>query len=740
MAKQLIIVESPAKVKTIGKFLGSGYKVRASVGHVRDLPAHSLGVDESNGFAPQYEIIDKKRDVVNDLRREAQAADVVYLAPDPDREGEAIAWHVAELIKDKAKIIKRIQFNEITERAVREALAHPRELDNRLFDAQQARRILDRLVGYKISPLLWKNIKRGISAGRVQSVALRLIVEREREREAFVAEEFWPFYATLSASAPPSFRAELIKINGKKAKIDDKDAADAFKASIADKPFVVEAVERKERTRSPAPPFITSSLQQAANQKLGYGAQRTMRVAQKLYEGVELGDKGVVALITYMRTDSTRVAEEAKEAVKNFIVAEYGENYLPPRSRVYKTGKSAQDAHEAIRPVDVNLTPEMARQWLAPDQYNVYRLIWTRFVASQMASAKFNDTVVFIKSGEGQWRAKGEETLFDGFLKVRPGDEDDAVLPELKVGETLKLEKLETSQKFTQPPARYSEATLVKELEEKGIGRPSTYAAIISTLQDREYARLEDKRLAPTDLGRVVCERLVENFERLMDVGFTAKMEEGLDKVAEGDENWVDLLSSFASEFNPTLEAAAANMQNVKKGLPADVACPKCGKPAVIKFGKAGPFLACTGYPACDYTSNFSRDEQGKIAPAEKKEVKREEAGTCPQCGRVLLVRKSRAGSRFIGCSGYPDCRYVKSFPTGVACPACGEGQLVEKSGKTGRVFYGCDNYPKCKFLSKHKPVPEACPKCGAPYLLEKRTRDGVKIECSAACGYEREG
>ncbi|MDE5832416.1 MAG: type I DNA topoisomerase [Desulfovibrio sp.] len=742
MARQLIIVESPAKVKTIGKFLSNDYKVTASVGHVRDLPSKSLGVDEGNGFAPQYEIIDNKRDVVNALRRDAAKADIVYLAPDPDREGEAIAWHVAELIRDQAREIKRIQFNEITRRAVLDAIEHPRDLDENLFEAQQARRILDRLVGYKISPLLWKTIKRGLSAGRVQSVALRLIADREKEREAFIPKEYWPFHALLAAEKPPVFKAELFKDKGKKIEIASAAEADAFRESIKGKPFVVAEAVSKEKSRSPQPPYITSTLQQAANQKHGYSAKRTMQIAQKLYEGVELGDRGLTALITYMRTDSTRVSDEARAAAKNFILDQFGQEYLPPKPRVYKAKQSAQDAHEAIRPVDASIAPEMIKDFLAPDQYNIYKLVWTRFIASQMAAARINETLVLIECGESLWRAKGEQVIFDGYLKVMPKNSADETpdLPPLTRGQVLKLEKLEFAQKFTQPPARYSEATLVKELEDKGIGRPSTYAAIISTLLDREYVKLEDKRLAPTDLGRVVCDQLVTHFQRLMDAGFTAKMEEGLDKVAEGAENWIDLLTEFAADFNPTLDAAQKNMASVKKGIPAGLPCPQCSRPLLIKFGKAGDFLACSGYPECSFTCNFSRDEQGQVAIMEKEPPKFEKAGECPKCGKDLLVKRSRIGGRFIACSGYPDCSYTASLSTGVLCPACGKGQMVEKTSKRGKVFFACDQYPACDFALWQRPVPVTCPRCGSPYLLDKKTRDGEKLVCpKQSCGYSED-
>ncbi|MBQ3059812.1 MAG: type I DNA topoisomerase [Desulfovibrio sp.] len=742
MGKQLIIVESPAKVKTIKKFLGSQYMVQASVGHVRDLPAGSLGVDEEHDFTPQYEVIENKKNVVSELRAAAAKADTVYLAPDPDREGEAIAWHVAELIRDKAREIKRIQFNEITAKAVKDALQHPRELNAHLFDAQQARRVLDRLVGYKISPLLWKTIKRGISAGRVQSVALRLIVERELEREAFKPEEYWLFRAHLAADSPPPFRAELARISGKKAVIGNAQAAQELENALHGQPFVVEKVEEKERERAPQPPFITSTLQQAANQRLSYTAKRTMNIAQRLYEGVELGERGLTALITYMRTDSTRIADEARQAARDFVLENFGQDYLPGKERVYKTKGSAQDAHEAIRPVDVHITPDMVKAHLPPEQYNLYRLIWARFLASQMAGARFHDTTAQIVCAHTQWRARGERLLFPGFLAVLPRgkEEGDSELPPLTAGQALTLERLEKEQKFTQPPARYSEASLVRELEERGIGRPSTYAAIISTLQDRDYARLSERHFIPTDLGRVVCDQLTGHFARLMDTGFTAQMEEDLDKVAEGRENWVDLMRSFMADFNPTLEAAARNMQSLKGGLPAGLDCPQCGKALLIKFGKSGPFLACSGYPQCRYTSNFVRTEDGSVEAVAAEKPHYEKVGQCPRCSKDLVIKRSRTGSRFIACTGYPDCDHAAPFSTGVPCPRCGKGALVEKSSKRGKIFYSCDQYPQCDFALWDRPLPEACPRCGSPYLVEKKSRDGLATVCPVkGCGYRRE-
>ncbi len=748
MAKNLIIVESPAKVKTIKKFLDAKYQVLASVGHVRDLPSKVLGVDEANDFTPQYEVIDNKKKVVSDLRAAAAKADTVYLAPDPDREGEAIAWHVAELIKDKVDNIQRIQFNEITAKAVREALEHPRPLNEALFDAQQARRILDRLVGYKISPLLWKNVKRGISAGRVQSVALRLIVEREEERRAFKPEEYWLFKVLLHAALPPIIKADLHKVHNKKAHIPHAEAAQALEDEMQGKPFVVEKIEEKERQRAPLPPFITSTLQQSAHQRHGYTAKRTMTIAQRLYEGVEIGDMGITALITYMRTDSTRIADEARTAAADFIAAQYGQDYLPqanakaPRKSA-KAKSNVQDAHEAIRPVDVNITPDMVKSFLPPEQYTLYKLIWSRFVASQMAAARFHDTTVTITCGPAQWRTKGIRMLFAGWTAVYPrtSDDSEADLPPLQEGQELKLESMTKEQKFTQPPPRYSEASLVRELEEQGIGRPSTYASIISTLQDRDYVTLAEKHFMPTDLGSIVCEQLRKHFSTLMDVGFTAQMEGNLDKVADGESNWVELMRAFNNDFVPTLDAAAKNMQAVKGGIEANIDCPECNKPLVIKFGKAGSFLACSGYPECSYTSNFERDENGVVIPVAREKVELEVVGTCPECSSDLVIKKARTGSRFIACTGYPKCKHAEPFSTQVPCPRCADGTLVEKSSKRGKIFYSCDKYPQCDYALWDLPLAEPCPQCNFPILTRKVMRGGaVKICCpEKSCNYTKE-
>ena len=741
MTKDLIIVESPAKVRTIKKFLGKGYAVEASVGHVRDLPSNSLGVDEDNGFQPEYRTVPGKEKVVKRLRDAAAEAQRVYLAPDPDREGEAIAWHVAELIQDVNQSLHRIQFNEITSPAVKAALQTPRQLDLNLYNAQQARRVLDRLVGYKLSPLLWKKVKRGISAGRVQSVALRLIVEREREREHFVPQEYWLFKAKLEGKQPPPFEAELWRVDGKKPKIGDRETAESLHAEVGQTPFRVEDIQEKERSRQPGPPFITSTLQQEASNKLGFSAKKTMTVAQQLYEGVELGDRGTTALITYMRTDSVRISSQALQMARDWIQERMGEKYLPQKPRQFKGKGNVQDAHEAIRPVEPGLSPEEVKSFLGRDQQRLYRLIWQRFIASQMTPAKYWDTVVLIRAGRTQWRCRGQRLIFPGFLEVYSPDDSlkEVRLPELSKGEDLAVHHIGKEQKFTQPPARYSEASLVKTLEQKGIGRPSTYAQIISTLQDRDYVRTEKKQFVPTELGKVVNDLLVSHFTTQMDVGFTASMENSLDRIAEGELDWAQVLRDFSQDFNPALESAQQNMAQVKTGLDSGLTCEKCGRRMVIKFGKKGEFLACEGYPECQNSSNFTRDEQGNIQPVE--EAPPEEMGSCPRCGKTLVLKTSRTGSRFIACTGYPDCRYTASFGTGVPCPEEGcDGELVEKSSKRGKVFYACNRYPDCTHAVWDPPVKERCGKCGHPLLVAKSTKNrGEHLACPLkGCNYWR--
>ncbi|HDQ41179.1 MAG TPA: type I DNA topoisomerase [Desulfonatronum sp.] len=735
MNKDLIIVESPAKVKTIRKFLGPDYEVGASVGHVRDLPKKVLGVDEQNDFSPDYEVIPGKHKVVSQLKKLAAKADQIFLAPDPDREGEAIAWHVAELIKDANTKIRRIQFNEITARAVREALKHPRDLNLNLFNAQQARRVLDRLVGYKLSPLLWQKIKRGISAGRVQSVALRLIVDRERERQAFIPKEYWVFKVSLEVQKDVLFEADLWKVSGKKPDIGSAEQALALEQAVRQAPFAVESVVEKERQRQPGPPFITSTLQQEASRRFSYPAKRTMSLAQRLYEGVELGDKGIQALITYMRTDSVRIAPEALKDARQLIQKTFGQEYCPEKARVFKSRKSAQEAHEAIRPVDVHLTPKMLESYLPRDMFQLYKLIWTKFVASQMAAARFWDTTVTVAAGSTQWRAKGERLIFPGYLAVygNADPEKSQELPPLSSKQELRLQELFKEQKFTQPPPRYSEASLIRELEEKGIGRPSTYAQIISTLLDREYVTQVDRQFVPLELGSVVSDQLTAHFTKLMDVDFTAQMEESLDQVAAGKQDWVSLMRSFTGEFYPILNKAKKDMAAVKAGVDAGLPCPECAKPLLIKFGKAGPFLACTGYPDCSFTGNFTRDESGAIKTVEK--LPREEpvkVGTCPDCGGDVVLKKARTGSRFFACTSYPKCKYTQSYSTGVPCPAPGcTGELVERSSRFGSLFYSCSRYPDCTTSVPAPPVAQSCPKCGYPVMVKRHTeKRGNYLSC----------
>lgn len=736
MSKDLIIVESPAKIKTITKFLGPGYRVEASLGHVRDLPQKTLGVDEEHGFTPQYEIIPGKGNVVKKLQAAAKEADTVYLAPDPDREGEAIAWHVAELLRHANTNLKRIWFNEITARAVREALAHPGELRRSLFDSQQARRILDRLVGYKISPLLWSKVRRGLSAGRVQSVALRLIVDREREHQAFIPEEYWDF--TLHLATEPAFNAKLWRIDGKKAHIPNEQAAQELRTALEREPAVVGSVQEKERTRHPKPPFITSTLQQEASTRLGFSAKRTMTIAQRLYEGVDLGERGTVALITYMRTDSVRVAAEAQESTRALIQERFGSEYCPAAARHYKSKGSAQDAHEAIRPVDVRITPEMVQPLLPAEQFKLYRLIWQRFVASQMASARFWDTTIIIATGNAEWRAKGERLIFSGFLAVWPHQSDEAELPKLTPGQTVPVERIHCEQKFTQPPARFTEATLVRKLEELGIGRPSTYATIISTLVDRDYVELKDKTFVPTDLGCTVSDLLVTHFARLMDPGFTAALETDLDRIAEGETSLEEVLERFAQDFYPTLEAARHNMATLKAGVETDIPCPKCGHGKLImRFGKNGPFVGCSNYPQCTFTSEYRRNDRGEIELLPQAEA--HDLGPCPSCQEGhLIVKKTRTGGRFLACSRYPDCHYATSLSTGIPCPIAGcTGELVEKTSRRGKTFFSCNRYPECTYAVWDKPIPGPCPTCGFPILVRKITKTGATVACPAqGCRY----
>ncbi len=754
MGKALLIVESPAKARTLQKYLGKDFEVRASVGHIRDLPKKELGVDLEDNFRPKYVTIEGKTKTIQELKRAAAHIQDIYLGPDPDREGEAIAWHIAEVLNGGKHKFHRVLFYELTPKAIKEALAKPVPLHRARYEAQQARRILDRLVGYQISPLLWEKVKRGLSAGRVQSVALRLICEREKEILAFVSQEYWSLTAHLKGAQPPPFKAKLIKYKGKKLELANSDQTQQVLAALSGAVYTVAHVEQKERQKKPLPPFITSTMQQEASRKLRFGAQRTMRLAQKLYEGVDLGAEGPVGLITYMRTDSTRVAGVAITAVRDFIQQTYGPEYLPAKANVYKSRKTAQEAHEAIRPTDVNRTPEMVKPFLEPDELKLYELVWKRFVASQMEPARLLVTTADVSAHDYTFRATGTVVKFPGFTVLyeetpdTAADEGEVKLPPLQPGEVLELLQLEPKQHFTQPPPRYTEATLIKELEKLGIGRPSTYATILSVIQDRLYVIKVKGGFKPTELGLMINDLLVASFPHIMDVGFTANMEERLDTIAAGEVSWQDVLRDFYGPFAEELQTAKDAMPSVKgKGLPTGHTCPQCGGELIIKWGKNGEFLGCANYPTCRYTTNFTRDDQGAIVPVAKVETTPpdlpEVTETCPKCGRTLVAKQGRFGT-FLACPGYPQCRYTRSLQeeatpdTGVPCPepGCG-GTILPRRSRRG-VFYGCSNYPQCTFTLNYQPVPKPCPQCHYPLLVHKETKkQGKFLACpQKSCNY----
>ena len=699
MKKSLVIVESPAKARTINKYLGKDFRVMASIGHIKDLPKNKLGVDIDKDFEPHYEIIRGKAKVIKELKKASKDADIIFLGPDPDREGEAIAWHIKEVLNGRREgIIKRVLFNEITEKGIKEAIAHPTEIDKNKVDAQQARRVLDRLVGYQVSPLLWEKVRMGLSAGRVQSVAVRLICEREREIESFVPQEYWSITALFEG-----FEAKLVKKDGKKITISTEEEAKSIVRELKGETFKVEEVEQKQRKRNPAPPFITSRLQQEASRRLGFSAQKTMVIAQQLYEGVDLGEEGPTGLITYMRTDSHRIAPEAIQAVRGYIEKTYGKEYLPKKPNVYKSKKTAQEAHEAIRPTNMKYTPEYVKPYLTEDQWKLYELIWKRFVASQMHHAILDQTRVSIGAGKYTFQAVGTVVRFHGFTilyeeKTDEESEEEKKLPPLEKDMVLKLLDLVARQHFTQPPPRYTEASLIRELEEKGIGRPSTYALILSTIQDRGYVVKEKGRLKPTELGFLVTELLVKSFPDILNVKFTAHLEEELDRVEEGKLKWIDVIKEFYSRFREDLERAKEEMQTIKgQEEPTDIPCKKCGRMMVIKWGKNGKFLACPGYPECKTTMDFRVDEKGKIVPVENTEYVEQK---CPNCGGPMVIKSGRFG-RFIACSRYPECKTTLPLSTGVPCPEEGcNGMLVERRSRRGRTFYGCSKYPACKYVT----------------------------------------
>jgi len=866
MARSLVIVESPTKAKTINKYLGRDYIVKASYGHVMDLPRKEIGillpgetrkkkkrktkagakesakkapkpipVTPETIFEPKLQIIAGKAKVINELRRAASTADAIFLAADPDREGEAISAHLKLVLskparftveeaeepgkngkngkrpeakaKQKAekiaavraadpKKIFRVTFNEITQKAVKAAFDHAGQVNENLVDAQQARRVLDRIVGYKISPLLWDKVRRGLSAGRVQTVALRLIVEREQEIRAFVPKEYWTIHAMLEAGGPPAFEAKLVKYQGADVEVPNEAEAQKIVAACEAARWQVAAVTQKERRRYAPPPFTTSKLQQAAYNRLRYTAKRTMGIAQRLYEGVELGEEGSIALITYMRTDSVRVSADALAQVRELIPAAYGADYLPEKPNFYKSKKEAQEAHEAIRPTDVSRRPEDVRRYLDDDLFKLYQLIWQRFVASQMVPAVFDQTTIDISAGDYTFRASGSVEKFKGYLAVyqaATGDDDDAdqnaegsaALPQVSEGQVVRLEKIRPEQHFTEPPPRYTEATLVRELEDKGIGRPSTYATIISTIVEREYVTKDQGRFTPTMLGERVSTLLVKSFADIFDVGFTAKLEEELDEIEEGKIDWRKSVSDFYKPFVEDLEKAEGEMASYKAGIPTGQKCEKCGQGELLeRISRLGFFLGCSRYPECDYICDLAPETQGEEVESEagpeycdncgrEMAVKRGQWGpflactgypeckttrrivqgtrrarqpdqplgeNCPDCGQPLLLKHGRYGE-FIGCSGYPKCKYIRSKTLGIKCPKCGVGEFVERRARKGRmrVFYGCSKYPECDFTTPHRPIAEPCPKCGAAFVVEKRTKNGPPVRAciNEKCDWE---
>jgi DNA topoisomerase-1 len=736
----LVIVESPTKAKTIGKYLGSGYTVKATVGHLRDLPQRKLGVDVEHGFTPEYVTIKEKAKTLAEIKKAAKASERVLLATDPDREGEAIAWHVASQLDNGGKV-RRVLFHEITKDAVAHALAHPLDIDQRKVDAQQARRVLDRLVGYKTSPLLWKSIKTGLSAGRVQTVALRLICEREEEIRKFVPQEYWTVEADLEKDGQ-AFQARLHKLDGKKPEIKDEQTARGIVADALKIPFKVSTVEKGERRRPAPPPFRTSTLQQEAAKQLGFSAAVTMRLAQQLYEGIEVGEEGPVGLITYMRTDSVRVADSAIAQARDYIAKEYGKKYLPAEPVVHRGGKSSarvQDAHEAIRPTDVLRRPDDLKQHLDSRQFKLYQLIWRRFVASQMTPAVFETTKVDFDLGRFVFRATGSRVLFDGYHVLyheahEPEEgktlDDLPPIPALAQGDVVTVKQITPNQHFTEPPPRYSEASLVKELERLGIGRPSTYAAIISTLKTRWYATAKDRRFAPTPLGETVWQVMKRSFPAVFDVGFTAQMEDELDKVEEGDLAWQQVLGDFWGPFAKALDAV-----DVQK-LIHDVhdlselhkeKCPTCGSGLVVRSGRFGPFIACARYPAeCRFTRPLRRD---KVPDRPSDEI-------CQECGAPMVIKTGRYGE-FLACTRFPACKHTRPVPLGVKCPKCGVGDLAERRTRKGRNFFGCLRYPECDYSTWNRPVPVPCPSCGFLGMEEKQTKTkGVSRKC-LKCGHE---
>jgi len=797
MSKSLVIVESPTKAKTIGKYLGKQFVVMASLGHVKDLPKKNLSVDVDKNFEPHYEVIEGKKKLIAELKAAAKGVDSVYLAADPDREGEAICYHLQEELNGSKKGPKfyRVMFNEITANAIKKAFEKPGSVNLHLVDAQQARRVLDRLVGYKISPLLWDKVRRGLSAGRVQTVALRLIVDREREIRAFIKREYWTIDVQLNAKKPPVLTARFTKKNDEAIELPDEGTTKSLLDQLDGAKYLVHSVSTKEKKRNPVPPFITSTLQQEASRKLRFSVKRTMMLAQRLYEGVELGTEGSVGLITYMRTDSTRVSPDALDEVRGLIKDRYGAPFVPESPNIYKTKKDAQDAHEAIRPSSSKRTPDDLTPYLQEDELKLYRLIWMRFVASQMMPAVFDQTTIDVAANGKDaatymFRATGSVPKFKGFLEVyeegkdqKDADDEElkSRLPLVSEGEELRFKSIEPEQHFTEPPPRFNEATLVKELESDGVGRPSTYASILSTIQEREYVKKDGGKFVPTELGMVVTDLLLENFKNLFDITYTARMEVELDEIEEGKMDWREAMSEFYERFQKDLEHAERHMTDIKRmEEPTGESCEKCGKPMVIKWGKFGKFIACTGYPECSNTRELPPDpasaegltEQdaeeycencGRVMVLKKGrfgqfyacsgypdcKTTKQIGGTqkksdvpldekCPQCGSNLVLKNGRFGE-FTACSTYPKCKYVKQKTIGVPCPNCSEGEVVERRSKKGKTFFGCNRYPECDFVAWGKPIPEKCPDCGSSYLIEKWLKAGAVAQCpNGECKFKK--
>ena len=754
MTKPLIIVESPTKIKTLKKYVGKEFNVAASAGHIRDLPIKTLGIDIEKKFKAKYVNIKDKSKVIANLKKLAKGAKEIYLAPDPDREGEAIAFHIMDILKEKDRIFHRVLIHELTKKGIQKALKQTLKPDADKYDSQQARRKLDRLVGYQISPLLWQKVQRGLSAGRVQSVAVKIICDRERLIRKFVPEEFWTITADLLAQFPPKFNAGLIKIDNKKTKIENQKQASNILKDLENAQFVIHEIKAKTIKRNPTPPFITSKLQQDAINRLRFSARKTMVVAQQLYEGIDIGTQGPEGLITYMRTDSIRIAADAANEAQKFISQTMGNEFALNKPRFFKNKNKVQDAHEAIRPTSVFNSPKMVKKFLTPDQFKLYDLIWKRFVASQMAQAIIDQKTIFIQAKDKYlFSVSGSTVKFSGFMNLYSQDQDlkekeVQTLPDTEVGTILKTIEIIPKQHFTKPLPRFSEASLVKELEKNGIGRPSTYASILSVIRDKGYVDLVKRYFIPSELGFIVNDLLAASFPNILNIAFTAQLESNLDDVETGNLEEVQLLTNFYTTFKKSLDAASENMISVKGvGVDTDLNCPVCEKQLNIKIGKNGHFLACTGYPDCSFTSNYLRDEKGNLSIVEKI-IDNTKVKDCIKCGQPMVQKEGRFGL-FLACTGYPECKHTESVnggqngkDIGVNCPQkdC-SGAIIERKSKRGKIFFGCSNYPDCTFASWDKPVSKSCPDCKSVYLVEKETkRDGKSLKCpNKDCGFKEQ-